>query len=269
MVPKPVTSILRPFGIDIFCTGKKFLVYNMVGRNLKIKYRRSALGIFWTLLSPLSLVGIYYFVFKVIMQVSTPHYLAYLVSGILPWAFFQQTIMEGMESIAGNSNLISKIPIPLQVFPLVGTVTNLVTLALALPIMIGVAVLSGIQLGPSLLALPFFFLVIATVAYAMSLIIGIVFVYFQDLRHITGLVMQLWFYATPVLYREEMIPDRYKFLVYVNPIGSAVVSIHQILSIGMWPDPKHFFTALIWAVISMLVALWVFKALSPDVAENL
>ena len=261
--------LLRPFGIDIFCTGKKFLVYNMVGRNLKVKYRRSVLGVLWTLLSPLSLVGIYYFVFKVILKVDSPNYLAYLVSGILPWAFFSQSVMEGMESISGNANLISKIPVPLQVFPLVGTATNFVTLIIAVPIMIGVALVSGIHLGPSLLALPLFLGVIALIGYAAALILGLLFVYFQDLRHITALLIQLWFYGTPVLYRAEMIPHQYKFLIYLNPIGSAIVSIHEILSNGAWPDGKHFVASIFWAIFSMFVALVVFKFSSQDVAENL
>lgn len=262
-------AVLRPFGIDIFCTGKKFLVYNLVGRNLKIKYRRSILGLFWTLLSPLSLVGIYYFVFKVILKIDTPHYLAYLVSGILPWAFFSQTVVEGMESISGNANLISKIPVPLQVFSLVGTVTNFVTLILALPIMLGVSLLSGIDLSWSLIELPIFFGALGLVGYAVSLVLGLLFVYFHDLRHITGLIIQLWFYGTPVLYRVEMIPDQYHFMIFVNPIGAAVVSIHRILSDGGWPPLEYLAVSLLWACGSMLIALIVLKMTARDVAENL
>lgn len=261
--------VFRPFGIDIFCTGKKFLVYNMVGRNLKVKYRRSVIGIFWTLLSPLSLVGIYYFVFKTIMKIDSPNYLAYLVSGILPWAFFSQTVIEGMESISGNANLISKIPIPLQVFPLVCTATNFVTLIFALPIMVGVALVSGISLGPSLVSLPLFLGAIAVVGYSFALILGLLFVYFQDLRHITALLIQLWFYATPVLYRFEMVPPQYKIFIYANPIGSSIVAIHQILSNGTWPEGRMFVAAIGWALASMGVALGVFKVSSEDVAENL
>src|SRR3954453_19323172 len=92
----------RPLGIDFFCLGKKFLVYNMVSRNLKIKYRRSVLGVFWTLLSPIAMTVVYYFVFKVILQVRMPHYLVFILSGVLPWTFFSQSLSEGMESIAGS-----------------------------------------------------------------------------------------------------------------------------------------------------------------------
>jgi hypothetical protein len=73
-------SRVRPFGIDVFCTSKKYLIYNMVGRNLKVKYRRSILGLFWTLAHPLSMTAIYYFVFKVVLKVQMPHYLVFMLS---------------------------------------------------------------------------------------------------------------------------------------------------------------------------------------------
>ncbi|RYZ75673.1 MAG: ABC transporter permease [Proteobacteria bacterium] len=263
-----IEALIKPFGIDLFCVGKKFLVYNMVGRNLKIKYRRSVLGILWTLLSPLSLVGIYYFVFKTILKVESPNYLAYLVSGILPWAFFSQTILEGMESISGNSGLVSKIPVPLQVFPLVGMLTNLVTLIFALPIMITVSVSSGILLGPSLLLLPVYICGVALISYTFALSLGLMFVYFQDLKHITGLAIQLWFYATPVLYHSTMIPAKYGWILYANPVATAFIAIHQILTEGTWPPISLLFATFIWTVISLIGAITVYRLTAQDVAEN-
>src|SRR6202035_5870261 len=131
------------FGIDIFCVSKKFLVFNLVGRNLKVKYRRSVLGVLWTLLSPLATVMIFYFVFKVILKVQIPHYMAFLVSGVLPWSFFSQTINEGMDSIVGNAGIAAKVPVPIQIFPLVGAITNFITLFLALPVILGISILTS------------------------------------------------------------------------------------------------------------------------------
>src|SRR4051794_1756265 len=95
-------AVFQPFGIDLFCLGKKFLVFNLVSRNLKIKYHRSVLGLFWTLINPLAITLIFYFVFKVVLNVQIPHYLAFILSGMLPWSFFNQTMMEGMEAIVAN-----------------------------------------------------------------------------------------------------------------------------------------------------------------------
>jgi ABC-type polysaccharide/polyol phosphate export permease len=263
------SSLLRPFGFDVFCTGKKFLVYNMVGRNLKVKYRRSILGVLWTLLAPASLVAIYYFVFKIVMKIQTPHYLAYLVAGILPWTFFSQTISEGLESISGNAALISKIPVPLQAFPLVGVVTNLVTLIFALPIILAVAIASGIPLGFSLLLLLVLFGCVAITAYAVSIVLGLIYIFLNDLKHIIGIILQLWFYATPVLYRVDMIPEKLRWFLYVNPVGPAFVSIHTILSEGKWPLAIDVMATVAWSFASLFIAIVVFKSINQDVAENL
>jgi ABC-type polysaccharide/polyol phosphate export permease len=138
--------LIKPLGVDLFCVGKKFLVFNLVSRNLKIKYRRSILGIFWTLLSPVAMGFVYYFVFKVILKVQIPHYLAFILSGVLPWSFFAQTVLEGMESIVSNWSIVTKVPIPIQVFSYVNAVTNLTTLFLALPVFIGAAYFTDVPL---------------------------------------------------------------------------------------------------------------------------
>src|SRR5689334_7103760 len=106
-----LTFFLRPLGVDLFCLGKKFLVFNLVSRNLKLKYRRSVLGVFWTLLSPIAMGMVYYFIFKVILKVQMPYYLAFILSGVLPWTFFNQTILEGLESVVGSWSIVTKVPI--------------------------------------------------------------------------------------------------------------------------------------------------------------
>ncbi|MEK7691631.1 MAG: ABC transporter permease, partial [Bdellovibrionota bacterium] len=165
---------------DLFCVGKKFLVFNLVARNLKVKYRRSVFGIFWTLLSPLAMATVFYFVFKIILQVTIPHYLVFVLSGMLPWTFFAQTVMEGLESIVGNGSLITKVPVPTHVFPFVGTVTNLITLVLALPILILVAIISEAPIGGPPLLLGVYVFALFFITYGVSLLAAVAFVYFRD-----------------------------------------------------------------------------------------
>jgi lipopolysaccharide transport system permease protein len=262
-------AILKPFGIDIFCVGKKYLVFNLVGRNLKVKYRRSVLGLLWTLVSPLALTFIFYFVFKVIMKVQVPHYLAFLVSGIIPWSFFSQTISEGLDGIVGNTGVVAKVPVPIQVFPFIGSVTNFVTLLLAFPIIFGVSIFTDVHLGSSVLLLPVLFFALFFISYGMSLILSLTYVYFRDLKHILGLAMQLWFYGTPVFYNPEMVPAKYHWLLLANPAGGAFVGLHKIFAEGTWPAPEYVLSSVIWAFVIMSAGLWVFWKLHRDVVENL
>jgi ABC-type polysaccharide/polyol phosphate export permease len=259
----------RPFGLDFFCLGKKFLVFNLVGRNLKIKYRRSFFGVLWTLLSPLAMALVYFFVFKVILKVQIPHYLAYILSGILPWTFFAQSLMEGMESLVGNLGLISKVPIPLQIFPYVGTLTNLVTLFLSLPILVGASLLTGVSLGLSVVLLPFYFFLLFLITYSFSICLSLLFVYFRDLRHLMGIIIQIWFYSTPVIYDAHQIPERFRWVLYVNPIGTIFTGLHQVLVRGDWPTSADFSVSLAWGATACVVAMWAQREFGREVVENL
>lgn len=262
-------ALLKPFGIDLFCVGKKFLVFNMVSRNIKIKYRRSVLGILWTLVSPMAQAAILYFVFKVVLKIQIPHYLAFILSGVLPWAFFSQTLSEGADSLVGSVSLITKVPVPVQIFPYVGAMTNLVTLIFALPILIASALLSDVALGPSVVLILPYFAALFLMVYGMSLILGILQVYFRDLRHLITIVIQIWFYGTPVIYDASMIPAKYKWVIYANPIGSAFMGLHTIFGQGKWPSLTGSCVFMGWTVATLTVAGIFYVQFGSDIAENL
>lgn len=264
-----IFPFLKPAGFDIFCVDRKFLVFNLVARNLKIKYRRSILGIFWTLLSPLGMAAVYYLVFKVVLNIQVEHYPAFILSGVLPWAFFAQTTSEGMESVVGSWGLLSKVPIPGQLFPFVGAVTNFVTLIISLPIPIGAAILSGTPLGPSIVLLPFYMLLLFLFTYGFSLIAAIAFVYFRDLRHLLNIFLQIWFYGTPVLYAESMIEDKFPALLYLNPLGGIFSGIHTVLIYGGWPKPELLAAALGWTTLALSIPVLLNRRVLQNIVEKI
>ncbi|MBU6374543.1 MAG: ABC transporter permease [Bdellovibrionales bacterium] len=262
-------SLLYPAGIDLFCTGKKFLVYNMVSRNLKIKYRRSVLGIFWTLLNPLALATIYYFVFKVVMNVQLPNYLPFILSGVLPWAFFSQSVSESTESFVANAGLLTKVPVPIQVFPYVGVLTNFVTLVLATPIILVAAWLHQTPITAAYFLFPFYGLALFAMAYSASIVLAISFVYFRDLKHLVGLILQIWFYASPIVYREQMIPEKYRWILFFNPLGQIFEGIHSVLLDGQAPSVWSLATVCFWVFVFLAVALFFQKRLCRELVESL
>lgn len=264
-----LVTTFKLMGIDIFCLNKKYLVFNMIQRNLKVKYRRSILGVFWTLLAPLSLCSIYFFVFQLVLRVSTPHYLASIVCSILLWNFFAQSVAEGMESLLTNSGLITKIPVPLQVFPYVGVLTNVVTLLISFPLMICVSVVSEVSLGTSLFAVPIIFLSVAISAYAVALSMAIAYVYLHDLKHLSSLILQFWFYATPVLYESALVPTSFRWLLYLNPVGGPFIGMKDIFVRGEWPSIEVFALTVMWPVVLLLVSILYFKVKAPQAPELL
>ncbi len=268
MLEKLTRLSVLVLGFDAFCLNKKFLVLNLVDRNLKIKYRRSFLGFFWTILSPIAMSLIYYFVFKVILKVERPHYLAFILCGVMPWGFFIQSITESTESIVSNGGLLIKIPMPIHVFPYVTSITNFSTLALSIPVIFGAAYISGNAFTLNSLWLFYFFIELMLFTYALGAILSLLYVYFRDLKHAIGLIMQLWFYSTPVLYDANMLPEKYRWLLFLNPVGCIFEGIHEGFINGQAPHFSYIAVSFGWTMICFLALRVIYIALKPGLVER-
>lgn len=240
----------------------------MVTRNLKIKYRRSFFGFFWTLLVPLGLASVYYVVFQKIMKIGLPNYLIFVLSGVLPWNFFAQTIGEGTSSVVNHSHLLTKVPVPVQIFPWVGVVTNLVTLVLGLPVLF---LIVGVQLefNWNILFLGLYLAALFILTYNFALMACILFVFFRDLQHAIGIILSFWFYATPVLYHADMIPENFKWVLYANPVSYVFIGFRRALLEPVGFVPEEFLVTSIWMLVSTLLAYWALRRLGPVVTEYL
>ena len=239
---------------ELFNLHRKFLVYNLVMRNLKVKYRRSALGFLWTLLVPMSQAAIYYVVFLKILKIQIAHYVPFILSGVLVWTFFSNTLTEAMESLLNNSNLLTKIPVPLQTFPWVAALSHAINLGLALPVIVLFMLLDGLPITPAfVLVLPILFATVI-IAFAIGLTFALVMVFFRDLRYVLALVLQVWLYATPVFYNESMIPKKLEWMLWLNPIGLVFTSIHGIILDGRAPATTALLGVTGWTVVSILIS---------------
>lgn len=256
-------------GFDAFCLNKKFLVFNLVDRNLKVKYRRSFLGFFWTILSPLAMSAIYYFVFKSVMHVDRPHYLPFILCGVLPWSFFAQSLGESTESIVANQALVSKIPIPVHVFPYVVTLTNFSTLIFALPVILLLSLLSGVPLSLHMLWVIYFFGALLVMSYALGAVLAVFFIYLRDLRHAIGLILQIWFYATPIIYDSSMIPEKYRWILFANPVGSIFEGIHESMLGASGNLHLHVLISLSWCAFTLTVLRLTYSKLRSGLVERL
>ncbi len=261
-----IQSIL---GFDAFCLNKKFLVFNLVNRNLKIKYRRSFFGYFWTILAPVMISMIYYFVFKVVMKVDRPHYLPFILAGVLPWSFFSQSISEATESIVVNQGLISKIPIPIHVFPYVVSITNFSTLFFSLPVIFILALVSGVQASLTMLWVFYFFGCLLLLSYAIGAILAVFYVYLRDLKHAIGLVLQIWLYATPIIYDSSMIPAKYHWILYLNPVGSIFEGIHLSMLGSEGSLIPHVLGSFSWVMVGLLALRLTYTRLRGGLVEVL
>ena len=237
----------------------RFLVGELVSREIKIKYKRSVLGILWSVLNPLFMMMILNFVFSTLFRFAIPNFLVYYLTGFLLFGFMQEATGGALYSIIGNAGLITKVYIPKYVFPLAKTITALVNLGFALVPLILVAAFTGVKASLALFSLPVLFLTAAMFVMGLALIFATLTVFFRDIIHFHGILMLMWMYATPIFYPEKIIPESFRWVLNANPIYLYIKSFRLIVLDGTFPSVARSLGCLGAGIISLFLGLVVFK----------
>jgi ABC-2 type transport system permease protein len=235
------------------------LVRLLVARDLKVRYKRSVLGFFWTLLNPLITMIIFSVVFSRIFAAFYEQYKLYMISGVLFWSFFSLATSQGLLSMINNGTIIRRIAVPKVVFPVssvcsnfVNLVFSLLALAIFIPFVGGHFNLSLLWL---LLTLPLLF----AFTLGVALLLSTVTVFFRDIRSIWDPLLLIWFFLTPVFYPRSVVPEKYSSLFRLNPMLVILevcrIPIHQ----GVTPPLGLFLKAGLAAACSLSIGLWAFK----------
>jgi lipopolysaccharide transport system permease protein len=181
---------------------------NLVRRNLKVRYKNSVLGFFWSLLNPLMQIGVWWFVFKIILGNTQENYMALLITGFLPWLFFSQTVLDSTACVTQEMALVKKAYFPRTILPLSALCSNLIHLALAFVVLLALFALWRVDVNIYwLLVIPATVLT-AIFAYGLSAMLAAWSVFYADVKFIVGNLLALWFFLTPVLYSLTGFLDR-------------------------------------------------------------
>jgi homopolymeric O-antigen transport system permease protein len=249
------------------------LIAALTARDLKARYRGSILGFFWSLANPLLLLGVYTLVFTVFFpqQVVRPYPL-FLFAGILPWTFFSAAVLEATTSISSNAGLIKKVMFPAEALPLVVVLSHLVHFTLALPVLlaalVGYTLAGQATIGAPLLLLPVLMLLQTMFVAGVAMTVSSASVLFRDLRDIIVNLMQLGFFATPIIYRLDMIEIRgLRALMRVNPMTPFVVAYQDVIFVGRFPTMADTFLMIAYALASLALGFTVFERLRDTLAE--
>ncbi len=234
-----------------------------------MRYRGSYLGMVWTILIPAFTALVYFFIFKYVLKVAIPNYLPFIVSGLIPWTFFSQSLMSGLESLVANQNLLNKVPLPVNSLVLSELLTYLINLFLSLPILLIVLFYTGVGLSIYFAQYLLLILLLFILAYSLSIILSYLYVYFRDVKFLVSIVIQFWFYLTPIMYAEDMMPENFRDLIYLNPIGAIFLGLHQsALSPAALPS-IIFTSAIIWTFVFFLIAFALSINLKEKIVESL
>lgn len=245
------------------------MIYMLVRRDLRGRYKGSILGFFWTFLNPLLQIMVYGVVFSTIMRVDIDQFYIYLFVGFVPWFMLTSAITQGAVCIESQSNLVEKIYFPRMVLPISTVMTCFVNMLLSELVVFAVLILSGHGLTGYIIALPPIMLIQLIFVLGIVLIVSACTVYVRDLAHILEIVTMAWFYATPIVYTPDMLPEQFKFLLYANPMSGIIDCYRQVLYYKQWPDLSMTTLALLVGVVTVCVGGIIFQHLQKGFAEEL
>ncbi len=209
-----------------------------VAREVKVRYKQSILGAAWAILQPLSQMIIFTIVFSLFIRAPSDD-LPYPIFSYLTlvfWTFFANSIGLGVPSLVNNMNLVSKIYFPREILPIAAVVAGLVDLGVAALVFVGLLVAYRIPLHETVLWVPVLLVVQVALTLAINLFASAVNVFYRDVRFIVPLALQLWMYASPVVYSVSLIPDRYRALYMLNPMAAILDGYRRSVLLGQAPD---------------------------------
>jgi ABC-2 type transport system permease protein/lipopolysaccharide transport system permease protein len=236
------------------------VIHNMVVQELRLRYHRSFLGFLWTLLHPIMMMVTLSLVFSKLFDMQTGDYAIHLFSGMLPWSFLAASLTECTLCIISNEMLIRKIYVPKLVFPLARVLVNLVTFLLSLGALFLVLIPLGAKFSPALLFLPVAVVLLAMFAAGLGMMVALAHTFFRDCGHLVAVVLQAWYFATPIIYRVTDFSSEYRWRFLLNPAFPFVQMFQSIIRDGEWPQLTTVLVAAAIATVSLGVGYAAFKS---------
>lgn len=242
----------------------KPLIYELVSRDLKVKYRRSFLGYIWSLLNPLLMMVLQSIIFTYMFRNDIPNFPLYLICGNTLFTFFNESTNMGMNSIIQNAALIKKVYIPKFIFPISRVASSFVTLLFSMGATLIVMLVTRATFYWTVLLcwLPLLFLFFF--CCGMSLLLSALTVYFRDMQHLYSVLTLGWMYATPLFYPLSALPDKLIPVMKLNPLYHYINLFRNLVMYGNVPGPNTWFACIACSVIMMAIGLWAFRKLQRN-----
>jgi lipopolysaccharide transport system permease protein len=254
-----MTALARPF---VQLWRFRELVAILVERDLKVRYKRSALGMGWTLLNPLLQMVVYTLVFSFIMKMSVPAFPVFILTGLLPWTLVSVSISGSSHCLLNNQALIRKVAVPQMVWPVAVVASKLVDLLFSLVPFALIAMLYHRGPSPAWLALGPAILFATIFSAGLALLFSSLTVFYRDMRHLTDILVQVWFYVTPVIYPVSFLENLpypwMRWALLLNPAVPVVRLFQVSLYEGRLPGPALLATCALAAVGMLAVGVTVF-----------
>jgi lipopolysaccharide transport system permease protein len=237
------------------------LLLNWTYRIIRARYQQSLLGGLWAIIVPTVTAAIFSIIFTFFIPVNTGTipYLVFSYTAMVPWTLFSSSITDMVDSLTGNMNLVSKIYFPREILPIAAVLARLVDAVIAFAVLAILMVYYKLHVNiASLLLLPFILLIQVAIALGIGLIGSALNVFYRDMRHIFVLGLQLWFYASPIIYPTTAVPENLKFLYSLNPMVGVLDGYRAILLYQSFPG-NSILVSIGFAILALVLGYWLFK----------
>ena len=245
------------------------LLKSNVSKEIRGKYKGSFLGILWSFLNPLLIKLVYEIIFLLILKSTQPHYITYIVIAILPWTWFTTTIAQGTNTIIMNGGIIKKVYFPREILPISIVTSGLINYLISCLIIILFLLFSGIGFSPYILLFPIIVLIQYILLLGIILITSAIDVYIRDAEYIINFFMTMLFYATPIIYSQELFPAKYSWILNLNPMTTIINSYRNIFYYQQLPNLQSLTIVFLLSVVLLLIGIKIFKKLERCFAEEL
>jgi len=250
-------------------------IFASIRREFEIKYLNSALGALWTIINPLALILIYTLVFSRIMQARLPNidgtyaYSIYLCTGILLWSLFSEIALKAQTVFLEQANLLKKVNFPRLCLPIVVVGNGLLNFMIIATLFAVFLALVGSLPGVEVLALVPIVALTVWFAVALGIALGILNVFFRDVGHFFSVVLQFWFWLTPIVYPLTILPPMAQELMNLNPLAGLITAAQDVVLREMWPNWASLAPAAVVAVLMSVLAVRLYLSRGAEMQDEL
>jgi len=245
------------------------LLYFLVLRELKIRYRQAAIGAAWALIQPIMAVAIFSVVFGHFAKMPSGGvpYPIFAFTAVLPWMYFAEAVRRGSTGLVADSDLIRKIYFPRLVVPLAMVTAPLIDFLAGFVVLLAMLAWYQVEITPYILLLPLFLLVALTLSLSVALWLGPLSVRFRDVMHVLPFVIQVWMYASPIAYPMAIVPERWRLLYSLNPMVGVVEGFRWVLLRDGHPDFRAIAISCVIISVCLAGGLIYFKKMERSFAD--
>lgn len=244
------------------------LLWVLAARDIKIRYKQSILGAAWAVIQPVTTMLIFSLIFGKLARMPSDGfpYPIYLYSALLPWTFFSASLGASSGSVIGSSHLVSKVYFPRIIIPLAAVGAPAVDMLISSAVLLGLMAFYGVAPGWTLLLAPLAFLALLTVSLGIGILLSALTVAYRDFKYIVGFMLQIWMFATPIIYPVSLIPAKWQSLVYLNPL-TGLIEIFRFSFLGSSIHPTHVAASLTVGVAILLIGAAYFEKVERSFAD--